>query len=81
MGQMKKMKSLQWKEMRNFDCEWSINKNFITLKNEVNNMAARALRVFFTLYVTRVMKGIIVKLTTFVMQYILNEKHMGNFLF
>ena len=44
-------------------------------------MAARALRVFFALCVTRVMKGIIVKLTTFVMQYILNEKHMGNFLF
>ena len=39
MGQRRKMKSL-WKEMRDFDCEWSVNKNFITLKNEVNNMAS-----------------------------------------
>ena len=35
----RKMKSL-WKEMRNFDFEWSVNSNFITLKNEVNNMAS-----------------------------------------
>ena len=33
------------------------------------------------LCITPVMKGIIVKLITYVMQYILNENHMGNFLF
>ena len=36
---------------------------------------------FFALCVTHVMKGIIAKLTTYVMQYILNENHMGIFFY
>ena len=42
MGPRRKVKSF-WNEMSNFDCEWSVNKNFITSKKElltkVNNMA------------------------------------------
>ena len=62
------------KEMRNFDCEWNVDNNVIF----VNNMASPFL-YFYALCVTHVMKGIIAKLTTYVLQYILNEKPHGHF--